>query len=501
MPKPNGFMVFTMEWKQRHGHGMSIAEATAMCGKKWEDMDEEARKPYQTKAKKQRETSKAKPKQEPCCNTGDPLSVLLKEKEERENYVQQTKRNIESIVKKSQRSDRFTTDCYVVIAVNYFSKSLNGNIYVPAEISLAEFSLKRGIIKTYHTHVNPGVSMYGHQYDAQLHADETHKLPLPPDAIGERNLANIYNEILKFAEDKENGGYRPLYVRQEHIPIAKSVVEFLQIDSDVNEIKFKIYPVQYLFYLMKETACKIGELSPPSIIESNAFFERDYFEYHTGISCEYHENIDRSIHCTQSVVVRSCYMFCDYMCEDVAVDIIPGRHIPIKQKIDMKIIEPKVDNKEKSYQKLFNNESVKKEYSSSYGRNFKNEEFPSLSMPMKKKKNFQPKPRDPENSDSEFETKPVMNPFGRQNNYRYDNLPPKPTLQDFDVTFSDAESISTVNSFNRKPWREIAQEDGRSESEFSTTSNRSFYESRTRGRGRGGGRSFMSYDSDFPSLN
>lgn len=40
--------------------------------------------------------------------------------------------------------------------VNYFTKTLKGGVYVPAELAVCKFSLKEGVSRVYQTLINPG---------------------------------------------------------------------------------------------------------------------------------------------------------------------------------------------------------------------------------------------------------------------------------------------------------------------------------------------------------
>ena len=191
--------------------------------------------------------------------------------------------------------------------VNYFT--LRGGVYVPAEISVCEYSLKTGVNKIYHTYINPGkmhaflmilnqplirlallclgVNIYGHEYEARHLSDTTHKLPLPPNAKGDTNLGRIYNDVLQFIRNKESNEIPPVYTNLQSIPIVDSVLEFLRADVGAETAPLQVYSIQYLFYLMKEATCEMGDLDKPkSHYITDAYFERDFFEYQTGIACD-----------------------------------------------------------------------------------------------------------------------------------------------------------------------------------------------------------------------
>ena len=44
--------------------------------------------------------------------------------------------------------------------VNYFTKTLKGGVYVPAELAVCEYSLKHGVNRLYQTLINPGKYLF-----------------------------------------------------------------------------------------------------------------------------------------------------------------------------------------------------------------------------------------------------------------------------------------------------------------------------------------------------
>ncbi|XP_061394810.1 protein maelstrom 1-like [Musca vetustissima] len=329
--KPSGFMFFTVEWRNKYGKGLTIAEATEEAGKIWKTMDAGQRAPYNEKAKCETSfmgSGGGGGAGKMTC-TGVPISLVEKERLDQENKERQMKREIEATVRKGSKAGQLETQTYYFIMANYFTKTLKDGIYVPAEIAVAKFSLKGGVQQVYQTLINPGVNIYGHQYEAQHLSDTTHKLPLPPNALGETQLGKIYNEILNFVRDNKDGNYQPLYTHRDCIHIVESVLGFLQNDTEANNVQLNVYSIQHLLFVMKEATCEAGELEKPKTFYiTDAFFDRDFFEYQCGIGCQYHEEIDTSKYCTQSYVTRWGYMFADYMCGDIAIPLMPGLHCP-----------------------------------------------------------------------------------------------------------------------------------------------------------------------------
>uniref|UniRef100_W8CE96 Protein maelstrom 1 n=3 Tax=Ceratitis capitata TaxID=7213 RepID=W8CE96_CERCA len=342
MPKKqvkNGFMLFTIDWRSQYGKHLSISEATAEAGKIWGSMSVHERAPYNERAKQERVGSKSgRPSKLTC--TGKSVEEVEREKKEADDEKSRMQRFIQMTVRNSVKNCQLETQSYFFIMVNYFVKSLKGNIYVPAEISVAEYSLKDGVCRKYHTFVNPGPKIYGLQYEAQHHSESTHKLPLPPNAKGEANMGLIYSNVLDFIRNQESGEYPPVYTFPEAKQIVESVLDFLKKDSPSN-VDLRVYDIKFLFYILKEATCEMGEVPKPLNQHiTDAFFERDSFEFNNGLACTYHEDIDKSKYCTQSCVTRWGFMFSDYMCRDIAIDLIPGRHAPIDYKLAATIVDP-----------------------------------------------------------------------------------------------------------------------------------------------------------------
>uniref|UniRef100_T1PAS7 PiRNA pathway germ-plasm component n=1 Tax=Musca domestica TaxID=7370 RepID=T1PAS7_MUSDO len=466
--KPNAFMVFALEWKSKYGKGLSMEQATKRAGEVWTKMDAGQRAPYQDKAKEEKIMTSRNAAHKLTC-TGVPVSQIEKEKLDQENKERLMKRDIETTVSRSVQNDELENQNYFFIMVNYFTKTLKGGVYVPAELAVCKFSLKEGVSRVYQTLINPGVNIYGHQYEAQHHSETTHNLPLPPNALGDKNLANIYNEILKFIRDDDSNSYPPIYTHRDCIHIVESVLEFLKADIGANNTELKVYPIQYLLYIMKEATCEAGELEKPkSFYITDAYFERDFFEFQIGIGCQYHEDIDKCKYCTQSYVTRWGYMFGDYMCGDLAIPLIPGRHCPINTNLNAIITEAPSRNYDDEsmvsmstslthvtkpvagstkYYYEDQKAAVPTETSNKYSK-----VFPSLGGRHDNKKKHKMSQPTPLSSGSGDDDDADLNPWNVRSRR---NVPREPDSSHFDIDYSggmnssDADEYGSVASFGR----------------------------------------------------
>nr|B5DR03.1 RecName: Full=Protein maelstrom 1 [Drosophila pseudoobscura pseudoobscura] len=341
--KPNAFMAFVADWRacNRFGRGLSTSEAVAKCGPIWEGMSDRERGPYKSKAKDSNVLERESKTERLNC-PGVAFSKMQVEKNEAIDAELQMKRNIKRIVLKATNSMKLEEEEFLFVSFNYFTKALNGDVYQPAELSACRFSLKGGISSNYSTMINPGHIIFGQTSDAQDHSRTTHKLPLPPNAMGEKNLGNLYSDTLKWlsaSNDEEDEQYdHPVivYTTPELMPVVKSCFRYLACegDTDKHAKKIIVYDICYLFLTLKKTVLDL--VGVPSdhmnIHVTNSFFRRDFFEFSSGIACDYHEEVDRTKYCTKSMVLRWGYMISHYICGDLAIPLQPRKHVPIEVK-------------------------------------------------------------------------------------------------------------------------------------------------------------------------
>ncbi|XP_017093273.2 protein maelstrom 2 [Drosophila bipectinata] len=346
--KHSGFMMFVNEWRDNNpeGRNLSISQAVTRCGSIWDKMSAQQRGPYNSEAKNADVVSRVKKERLNC--HGQVLSqVELEEREMAESKLHM-KRCTERIVMDAKRSHDLESTKFVFVAFNYFTKALTSDVYVPAEFSATEYSLNDGIKSVYSTLIDPGQIIFGQGSDAQHHSSTTHNLPLPPNALGEKNMGKLFRNILEYLSQSKEGkdANKPLVVftKTDLIPVVKSCFRYLACESQdrlyESGDQIQVLDIQYLFFILKKEVLDTAGLPDDKInlYVTDAYFSRDFFEFTPEIACQYHEENDRSKYCTQSLVKRWAYTFSDYMCRDLAISVQPGKHIPPKTKPNYRVI-------------------------------------------------------------------------------------------------------------------------------------------------------------------
>ncbi|KAH8380631.1 hypothetical protein KR009_011902 [Drosophila setifemur] len=376
--KHNGFMMFVNEWRGNNPEGrrMTVGQAVSRCGGFWEvtillqKMTAQQRSPYISAAKNADVLSRA---QKPRLNSiGQPMTQVEQGEREAADSLKNMKRNTERLVMDAKKSHDLENKKFVFAAFNFFTKALTRDIYVPAEFAACEYSLKQGILSLYSTLINPGHIIFGQGSDAQQHSLTTHNLPLPPNALGETDMAKLYRDIGDYLSKCEEGNIGEdktlvVFTKSDQIPVVKSCLRYLACDCPDKCPNIEVYDIQYLMFILKKEVLDIAGLPENkfNLFVADAFFLRDFFEFTPEIACQYHEENDRSKYCTVSQVMRWAYTFSDLMCGDLGITVQPGKHIPPKTKPNYRVIPADVtsSSQESSFDSFYSlpRSQVKKE--------------------------------------------------------------------------------------------------------------------------------------------
>lgn len=225
------------------------------------------------------------------------------------------------------------------MSANYFYRRKEK--FVPAEIALVKFTFRKGIQERYHAFLNPGSIDLGYAADAKNHSEDTHKLPIPPHALGERHFHaafhNIWKVLTKVSASKRFDDGKPFvftyandYTSEEdNVFMLKSVLS--QLSNQ--EAPIDVYPLSRLFFVLATNLFEIDRFQKVENISIvNMLLSRDSYDHTSGFSCEYHERVDACTHCALSKATRWAYLLAKHLCEPLAINLIRGKHMPLDVK-------------------------------------------------------------------------------------------------------------------------------------------------------------------------
>uniref|UniRef100_U5EVE7 Putative hmg box-containing protein n=1 Tax=Corethrella appendiculata TaxID=1370023 RepID=U5EVE7_9DIPT len=344
MPKkpPKGpFFFFMLEFRDNQraaGKNISgnMVQLQQLASPHWNKLSKEERKPYEERAKQHKKEAKDEP-YEKYSSQGVPLSLIEKQQQEHIEKIRSIENKICSSLQRSYATDSLDKLDMFFIAANYFCCTIDKQ-YVPAELGLVKFNLAKGIVDQLHILVSHRQLPLGMAYDAQCHADETHQLPTPPNALGEQDFEVILVKIVEFIQGS-NKDVPILFTHRDDIPIVENILQQF-CDESQHENPFKVYNITYLLFKLKENTMKLGlELQNnfATIHVAHTVIEKDSYEYTKGISCKIHEENAAVKYCALSRCKRWAFIFSDNCAPDLSIDLQPGKHVPSDCDTTMKL--------------------------------------------------------------------------------------------------------------------------------------------------------------------
>lgn len=185
-------------------------------------------------------------------------------------------------------TELLTTNFYFV-STTWFCQTLQNDIY-PAELALAKFSLQSGVFDTLHMYINPGKLPLGESSTAKDHANETHKLPIPPNSKGYKDFVEILRQIINFLSDEES--IPILYCHTDEIMDTKKVIDKIATQGGELSLEIRVFPLEDLLYPLKDLTAKIANESSRekdmpflNVVVTRDIIERDRYKYTSGIGC------------------------------------------------------------------------------------------------------------------------------------------------------------------------------------------------------------------------
>lgn len=84
--------------------------------------------------------------------------------------------------------------------------------------------------------------------------------------------------------NKNGQKYFPLYTTRALIQTAENIFDHLAFKSEIDESVFQIYPLEYLFFVLRN-AVHPSKICFPSVGIAELEISKDMFEFKQGISC------------------------------------------------------------------------------------------------------------------------------------------------------------------------------------------------------------------------
>lgn len=330
--QPKGpYYFFMMEFKKKQeaaGYQFrgGVHEVQLKASPRWNAMSNEEKEPYQKMAREHREFLRENG--EKYTSQGVPLAMVEAEQKAKVAKADMIKNTISDMLDKAVANNELEKLEFYFISFAYFCVT-SGGTYIPAEMGLVRYSLKDGVMDKLHMFIDPGKLPLGMAYDAKQHSETDHQLPIPPDAMGEKDNDEIILKLFSFLSQQEK--MPPLFTETNEIKVVENILKGILNQGAMEENTLLVCPLSELFYQLKRATESFGlDIKTfPSVHIAQAIIQKDVYEYTKDISCDVHEEQGNGKYCPLSKCVRWAYIISDSCCLDLSIEMKPGKHLPM----------------------------------------------------------------------------------------------------------------------------------------------------------------------------
>ncbi|XP_027841181.2 protein maelstrom 2-like [Aphis gossypii] len=346
----NAYSVYMTEIQQtllKQGKKLSMPEMSVYCKKDWENMSEEMKEKYKIQAK----NMKSDEKKGKFTSIGENVVDVQKQSVDTIFQANAMYEYIKELLDMQPSNYYLPKQTFIVIHVNPYTSEKEG-FYFPAEISMAEFSLEKGLIRIFHqligfdqVRTSAPKACTG---DINNHAANNHKINV--FLMFPNNYTKILLKIIGFIMNKEVDeavlndptlDMPPVYTA--HTPIDNELMItgtslFKLFGSAVKNADrnyfnniIRVYHLDKLLMELKNRCHKIRypeseDLALPSVAMATDTLTKDVFSTIISIGCNYHEKLEHSHVCSNFFVCKWIHIVSAHCCRYFDIKLAPGCH-------------------------------------------------------------------------------------------------------------------------------------------------------------------------------
>ena len=234
---------------------------------------------------------------------GRPLADIQREAAKQRKIVADMERDVENTV--SGLGNTVTRASFFVAHFNYLCRT-SDDFFPPCEAAVVEFSLERGVKRIWHEFLSPLDSVpVGYKYKCQQHARVTHHLTAEFEHY-QTDYKVIIESLIQFLSRNNEEMLPPIYVMPDHMDAAECITEFIvQKSSTVQDDPLRVYSLPKLMFELHNLPLSPSHPAAyPSEYVAQTVLEDDKFSHYPGLGCDFHESLESSHYCSQSICQR-----------------------------------------------------------------------------------------------------------------------------------------------------------------------------------------------------
>ncbi|KAE8621271.1 hypothetical protein XENTR_v10004746 [Xenopus tropicalis] len=328
----NAYFFFALdmipELRRRGLQVSGVREAIPLCSEDWALLSADQKEAYAEKAR----LLKNDPDSTSTYNDG----VFGQRKDQRNCVTQRTvpAMNIDISFNKNKAPDQHV--CYFI---NIFSHgdmpSLCEQRYVPCEIACVRYSLREGILGSFHDFIDPGELPRGFRYHCQSGSASTHQIPISGFELANSDYHNMFRKLCSFVCPTPCPVV-PVYTKANDIYRVDWCLQWLANKAGM-ENHFRVQEVETL--IIKFYQDKLQE--EPSRPTVSRLLDVVQWDYSSNTRCKWHEDNDMWC-CALASCKKIAYCISKALASVYGVTLTPA-HLPNPERSrNQNSVNPKV---------------------------------------------------------------------------------------------------------------------------------------------------------------
>lgn len=299
----------------------SFSEMPLHAGPKWSAMSAEQRRPYEEMVSDSPSNCSVDRPMGRMNNHRELIADRAQEELDKKYRKAARENECESIRRNWPPGNALIKEKFQLIHFEYFIKTQDDE-YLPCEVGLIEFSMEEGIIRKFQSYIDPGPCPRGYMYEERLRSEQRHQIPccerfkIPHFSDEERSQfkdhKKILQEILDFTSVGGTVSHPRVFTFGDDIEPVMSCLDYLVTKAKGDKFDLpRVLPLEHLlpqFYLHSTRV--FGPA--PSINSCQRILTQSVWDYESGISCSFHEDVETRF-CALGQVHRWCFAIFDAM--------------------------------------------------------------------------------------------------------------------------------------------------------------------------------------------
>nr|XP_022328465.1 protein maelstrom homolog isoform X2 [Crassostrea virginica] len=290
---------------------------------RWKDLPEKDKALYEKKAKDYKKMMRGA---DGDCFRMDNQGKLLSERVDYEAETEQQRQKERMSVRgKWPPGKEVANEVFYLINFQTLCVTDDGH-YLPAEIAVIEYSVRRGVSKKLHRFIEPGRIPMGYRGACKDKSEDYHKIPMENFENADSNYRGLWIQLENFVNPNgEKPEYPPMYCLGNDIKETVYCLEWIHGRACLG-IPNRLRKVYELEGMVTDLYQHIGlSVSKTRVID---MLTSSSWDYEPKTRCDYHEELECK-YCSLGIIQRYAYAMSDSLCSLMNIELT-GRHLPVR---------------------------------------------------------------------------------------------------------------------------------------------------------------------------